>query len=641
MDISFIYINDYKNIKQQSFNLDAEYIFSFSPETHTVSYKKNPKYIPGYFSSLQQNNISQIKNVTAIIGQNGSGKSNFLEFIGMMFRGWHNFGPAFSFVKDLAVVRSGEQVRIFYGQNYSDHVIKDSSGSFTHNPFSFEPISTASHNFPKTPQNNQTLKEYILPIYYSTSMLDHFHDTGVDQWDVMNISNAYMYYATSLPTQQNTVLKNQYRRLKHPGNFKLEDTLRQITFLSKNKRQKYLSQIFRPFNYFFISVRQQYSQENTFKEIFLLLFKKFKPNDDVEFLRLQFITAVIHGLVFPSDRHKPPVSEASYFKDLLAKVEENNDLQALIISFLKDHPYKDKKEMFEFLGKTIPMYDFRLKQKQKFVNYIFKSFCNKNFKDPHNGALANFTRNLGKRLISIQNMYFNPYDYYFRLDKGEKLCQLYIDQLEELTPDFIEVQFDLSAGEAAFINLFSRFLHGFTQLKAQRIRSNRETIKQHFNSVLVMIDEGEIYFHPQWQKQYLALLTQYFTKLFEGIPVQIIIASNSPFVTADLPSYNVVFLKPNSDRKCIVSSIEQHKDTLGANIYQLFQNAFYLQNGFMGEMAKNKIQEVIEMLNLSKHEFLSIPDSKKKYILQLINNIGEPALKQKLTDMFNELNDNQ
>ena len=55
-----------------------------------------------------------------------------------------------------------------------------------------------------------------------------------------------------------------------------------------------------------------------------------------------------------------------------------------------------------------------------------------------------------------------------------------------------------------------------------------------------------------------------------------------------------------------------------------------MDDGLMGEFAKNKINKIIRFLN-GKNRFIDFPI---EYIEKVINSIGEPFLKQKLSKMY-------
>lgn len=76
MELLYLYIeDDGKNIKDCEFNFSPEYRFSYNREEKSITATKNPDFTPNFWKA------PNISNITAIIGKNGAGKSNLLEFI--------------------------------------------------------------------------------------------------------------------------------------------------------------------------------------------------------------------------------------------------------------------------------------------------------------------------------------------------------------------------------------------------------------------------------------------------------------------------------------------------------------------------------------------------------------------------------
>jgi len=73
VELVYLWVEDYKNIKKQGFNFLPRFECSFDGKTLTIDEKKEDEYIKDFFGK----NI----NVTAIVGKNGSGKSSVLECI--------------------------------------------------------------------------------------------------------------------------------------------------------------------------------------------------------------------------------------------------------------------------------------------------------------------------------------------------------------------------------------------------------------------------------------------------------------------------------------------------------------------------------------------------------------------------------
>lgn len=139
---------------------------------------------------------------------------------------------------------------------------------------------------------------------------------------------------------------------------------------------------------------------------------------------------------------------------------------------------------------------------------------------------------------------------------------------------------------------------------------------------LFLLDEPDNTLHPNWQKKFLYAFINIAEKL--KIKTHFLITSHSPFILSDIPKQNVIFLKDGRQTDVDIS-------TFGANIHTLLSHGFFMENGLMGEFAKEKIQSVIDFLN-DTHES-NLDQQKAWSIIQLI---GEPFLKHKLEEKFHE-----
>jgi hypothetical protein len=148
--------------------------------------------------------------------------------------------------------------------------------------------------------------------------------------------------------------------------------------------------------------------------------------------------------------------------------------------------------------------------------------------------------------------------------------------------------------------------------------------------------------------------------------------THSPFILSDIPGEHVLFLKVDEQQRRSLPVIRQTK-SFGANIHELLADGFFMENGFSGEHAKNKINQTINFLeyhlianrlkilaaqtdqNTDHHLTENKPgkemamleqqqqdlmerfsEKKKEEHLRLINSIGEPVLKTKLLEMYDE-----
>ncbi|MFH7018623.1 AAA family ATPase [Flavobacterium sp. FlaQc-47] len=177
-------------------------------------------------------------------------------------------------------------------------------------------------------------------------------------------------------------------------------------------------------------------------------------------------------------------------------------------------------------------------------------------------------------------------------------------------PDLISHDWSrLSSGMRAYLNLFSQ------------LYSVSEKIKGNSKSLLICIDEGDLYLHPEWQKNFLNDLIWFNSMVFESTKVQMILTSHSPFLISDLPKENVILLDDN----CTPTRQMNKESSFGANIHQLFTKQFFLTNGSIGEFAKKKITNLLK-------EIKEITGEDVELFQQRIDMIGEPVLRFRLED---------
>lgn len=99
-----------------------------------------------------------------------------------------------------------------------------------------------------------------------------------------------------------------------------------------------------------------------------------------------------------------------------------------------------------------------------------------------------------------------------------------------------------------------------------------------------------------------------------------------------MPKENIIFLDKDDEGKRKVIESEDKKQTFAANIHTLFSDGFFMEST-TGAFAKEKISEILKKIDCySKDKFLEEKDK----IEGIINLIGEPILKRKLKEMFNE-----
>lgn len=178
----------------------------------------------------------------------------------------------------------------------------------------------------------------------------------------------------------------------------------------------------------------------------------------------------------------------------------------------------------------------------------------------------------------------------------------------------------MSSGERALLNIMSRICF------ASQIENYMPGKGIHWNTnILLLIDEIDLYLHPEWQRRIVRDLLSLLRRQFKGHYFQIILTSHSPIVLSDIPVENCIFLKKRSDGT--VCQEKRNAQTFGANIYTLYKDAFFLSDDklAMGEFAQNKINQWIDKIETGK---FSEEEANK-----IIGLIGEPLVRRNVEKM--------
>ena len=116
-------------------------------------------------------------------------------------------------------------------------------------------------------------------------------------------------------------------------------------------------------------------------------------------------------------------------------------------------------------------------------------------------------------------------------------------------------------------------------------------IPENVQNVWFLIDEPDNTFHPEWERKLVKEIINIMDK-YENCQKQIWITTHSPIMLSDMPGPSV---------NCLVNDISKNEkkvtcpeySTFGQNIYCLYNDAFFLRQGIMGEFASKKIIELI------------------------------------------------
>lgn len=213
----------------------------------------------------------------------------------------------------------------------------------------------------------------------------------------------------------------------------------------------------------------------------------------------------------------------------------------------------------------------------------------------------------------------------------------------------------LSSGEQQLIHSILNITYHLFNLDSVKKNTKNKKVYRNIN---LIFDEVELYFHPEFQRNFIHDLLNNING-FSDLKFNIIFSTHSPFILSDIPSQNILRLDDG------ISITEKNNfNSFGANIHDLLADEFFLEGNTIGAFANSKIDQIIKFLFLKnkiwelnenihntifsealrKHmkEEIIIMESElsqldssfsKNQILEINELIGEPLLKNKIAEM--------
>lgn len=606
MILSAIYIEEHYLFNEpQIVNLGGR--FNYSIESNLISKKDNEDYILNFY------NEETISLVSAIVGCNGAGKSSLLNTLIETINNVYGYPAALIFEDgEKNLIRNRTNIKF----NFKYEVFDFKATSFYYSPYL---------DF-KTDRNGFDLS------------LDNTVEKDLENIDQIRKAN---------------------ERINPVQHLKMRNWIRQIEFLNSQIGQKFGEFFDLPsknrnkitFTRYIIDIDREKDEikfHNTpygFRDAIQLIYDKIRKEADEinknrpkdlnivtlqkKLLKNYFLMDFICLFIIQMEKENRYLEEAFLKIDIKKFNEKHKTSEAIVafFDFLDNHFYKLNQSEFTLL----PVNETKdlITRVYEFIDEVEAE----NDRDTRNFDWHNKTIYLDHdkviELIKLQNEFINIVENYYR-QTSEEIKDLEDSRFSKIK-DFINFQpseRNLSSGENAILNLFSRFHEVFKDISV----ANMNTIN------FVLLDEADLGFHPLWKKRYVSTILEFFNVYFKQLNnrVQIIFTTHDPLTLSDLLNYNVVYLDKSNGTSIILDVESKPKYSFGANISDLLADSFFVNDGLIGEFAKGKIQDVIEYINDEKGRYEKVwiksPDVAKK----VINQIGEPYLSDKLNDMFLE-----
>ena len=118
-----------------------------------------------------------------------------------------------------------------------------------------------------------------------------------------------------------------------------------------------------------------------------------------------------------------------------------------------------------------------------------------------------------------------------------------------------------------------------------------------YDNVCIIMEEVELYYHPEYQKSYLNYLLEQISRagLRRLKCLNIMFVTHSPFILSDIIRNDIL---------CLEGGIQKMLPfkTFGANIHDLLRHPFFMKNGTIGDYAQKIINNII--IALAIYDFM-------------------------------------
>lgn len=145
----------------------------------------------------------------------------------------------------------------------------------------------------------------------------------------------------------------------------------------------------------------------------------------------------------------------------------------------------------------------------------------------------------------------------------------------------------MSSGELQRLYSFSYLLYHIKNL----VSVERGTHYWPYKHINIIIDEAELYYHPEFQQDFIKSLIEYLAAIrinkHKIRSIHIMLVTHSPFILSDMLLRNTMYLKDGHRET-------PEEETFGANYYDLLRNGFFLEENAIGAIATKRIDEMLK-----------------------------------------------
>lgn len=247
-------------------------------------------------------------------------------------------------------------------------------------------------------------------------------------------------------------------------------------------------------------------------------------------------------------------------------------------------------------------------------------------------------RDLFHLLGKMDDKYFTDTEFNIRVMdidvNGKTVMRDVFERMEQYRPDQIGVFTEcllpyhwsyVSSGEYQYAKIWG-------VLEEYGVRVKMMTQGQKYSeaiqpNLILLLDEPENYMHPEMCRTFIRNLNVLLSKRNPNTELQVLISTHSPFMLSDVMASQVIKMDYDENGKCVIS--ESKKPYYAANIHSIMADGFFLEYT-IGEQARIFLEDKFKLLQRLTCMNRNLSSSEKEeltMIRSLIPNIGDALIR--------------
>lgn len=200
----------------------------------------------------------------------------------------------------------------------------------------------------------------------------------------------------------------------------------------------------------------------------------------------------------------------------------------------------------------------------------------------------------------------------------------------------------LSSGERQIAYTLSNILYHMVNVDSEwndnyKGKGKKQIIQYRYMNLI--LDEVELYFHPDLQRQFLFLLLDAIHSVkFKNLKgVNIIIATHSPFILSDIEGCNVLRLGDEREEDAT------RAQTFAGNIMEMLSDTFFMDSS-IGEISRQEISNIFKLAkkisSATPQEILLYKDffkQNKSYFKRICRSIGDEFIRGLVENAYSQI----